>query len=69
MLAAQSVYMAGFGGLNVKVTQRYSKVYIIVLVLIVKTLTSIKFYGNSRAKFNNKNQLQPNKYSSEATHG
>lgn len=43
--------------MNVKVTQRYSKVYIMILVLIVKTLTSIKFYRNSRAKFNNKNQL------------
>lgn len=54
MLVAQHIYMAGFGVLSVKVTQRCSKVYIMILVLLVKTLNSVKSYRNSRAKFKNK---------------
>lgn len=48
MLVAQHIYMAGFGVLSVKVTQRCSKVYTIIFVLLVKTLNSVKSCRNSR---------------------
>lgn len=48
VLIAQHIFMAGFGVLSVEITQRHSKVYIMILVLLVKTLNSVKSYRNSR---------------------
>lgn len=48
MLVAQHIYMAGFGVLSVKVTQRCGEVYIMILVLLVKTPNGVKSYRNSR---------------------
>lgn len=46
VLVAQHIFMAGFGVLSVEITQRHSKVYIMILVLLVKTLNSVKSYRN-----------------------